>query len=123
MPPAPGQERFGTLANIKSIARADRVFAALLALLALDLLLPLLSGYPVSTIISAATLWGVVTFRWWGYLLAMLSAGLNALLLGVFAAALAGAGYRGLDLIWAPAIVTVNVFLVLVLFTRRQHFD
>jgi hypothetical protein len=121
--PAPGQEAFGTLANIKAIARADPLFAVVLALSALGVVGNLLSGYYTGTIVSAATLWGLVTFRWWGYLLALATSGLYRLGFGAVTATALAEGHRGFDLIWGVVAVGISCFVVLVLLTRREHFD
>lgn len=77
LPPAPGQEPFGSWANIRMILRYDPLFGTVLVLLALEMLLQVLTQWWYGAIISGVTLWGMVTFRWWGYVLAMMGGGLG----------------------------------------------
>jgi len=122
LPPAPGEEPFGTWANIKSIVRLDPVFGVLLGLLALDLLINVVAQHWFGIVLSAAILWGVVTFQWWGYLIAMVLAGLGLVggLIGLTAALAQASG------LWVAVMafpLAVNLFTLIVLYTRRERFD
>lgn len=122
--PAPGQEVPGSWAYIKGIMRADKVFAALLVLMGLETLLNLGRGSITGALISGAILWGVLTLQWWGYLLAM---GLSIVYLVVMVGAVLAAFFLrpaaallGGVILLAP--IAVTVFVIVVLYTRRQHF-
>jgi len=123
LPPAPGQEPFGTLANIKAIVRADPIFGCLLFLMALNVLANALSGSVLGILISAAMLWGVLTFQWWGYLIAMVSVGLSLFgnVVSLVRLLARSATFGGLA--WVLLFLAIDVFVLIVLYTRRQHFD
>ena len=74
LPPAEGQEPAGSWAQIRGIARADKVFAAMLAILAFQVLMAFLGASILGAILGGVILWGVLSFRWWGYWLALLGA-------------------------------------------------
>jgi hypothetical protein len=116
LPPALGQEPFGSWANIKMILRYDPVFGAVLVLLALNVVLLLLTQRWFGMVLAAAMVWGLVTFRSWGYWLAIAGVGMN-LVLGLLM--LAGGTSSALSLI--P--LAINGFVLVVLFTRRDRFD
>jgi hypothetical protein len=122
LPPVParGQEPFGSWASIRQILRADKALGAVLVLMALSVLLDVLSGALLAALFAFAVLWGIVTFRYWGYLLAMFSAGLG--LLGS-AAPLLGRHHEGLVAAWLLASAAINAFVLWVLYTRRESFD
>ena len=122
LPPAPGEEPFGTWANIKSIVRLDPVFGVLLGLLALDLLINIVAQHWFGIVLSAAILWGVVTFQWWGYLIAMVLAGLG-LVGGLIGLTAALAQASGLWVVVMAFPLAVNLFTLIVLYTRRERFD
>jgi len=116
LPPAPGQEPFGSWANIKMVLRYDPLFGGVLVLMALTVVLLFLTQRWFGVMLAAATVWGLVTFRWWGYWLAMGSAGMN-LVVGLLI--LAGGASSAVSLI--P--LAINGFVLIVLFTRRDRFD
>jgi hypothetical protein len=65
-------------------------------------------------------LWGVITFQWWGYWMAVAGAGLTTLLLaGVFVGSLT----IGQPLWWVLLPLAIYAFVLWVLYTRREHFD
>ena len=122
LPPDPGQEPFGTWANIKHTARLDPVFGALLGLLALAVLVNAASGDMFGVLLWAVILWGVVTFRWWGYLLAMLVAGVAVAVELIFLLVALSRGVLAL----LPLVgfgLAASLFTLIVLYTRRDRFD
>lgn len=126
LPPAEGQEPAGSWAQIRGIARADKVFAAMLAILALQVLMAFLGGSMLGAILGGLILWGVLSFQWWGYWLALLGAlfGLLASVsfIGLGMASAIQSGTIGLGLMYFEMSAATNLFIALVLFTRRQHF-
>jgi len=118
LPPARGQEAFGSWANIIVTARADPLFGVLLGLISANVLLQLLGQSWLGTAVAGAILWGVVTFRWWGYVLGMFGAGIGVLLGLAFAI-----GARGEGSLSAIILVAINGFALVVLYTRRDRFD
>ncbi|MFB3883014.1 MAG: hypothetical protein ACE149_17240 [Armatimonadota bacterium] len=134
--PAPGQEDFGSLANIRQIMRGDKLFAAVLVLKALEVLLALMGHRWVSLAISGLVFWGIVTFRWWGFWIAVIGAAFGAmggllLMLGSMAimglaavasqasAAVLGGAAGALGLL----ALAINGFVLWVLWTRKDMFD
>jgi hypothetical protein len=116
-----GQQPFGSWASIKEIAHGDKLFTAVLLLMALDVAVAALGGGSVSVLLAIARLWGVLTFRWWGYWLAMIGAGLGALLwLPIFLAAASTGGATGA--LWILPFL-FDCFVLYVLHTRRDSFD
>ena len=126
MAPAPGQEPETSWAYIRGIARADRLFAAVLVILALQVLVAFMAGSIFGAVIGGLILWGVLSLRWWGYWLALLGALVGLLMstawAGIGMAAAVGTGTVGLGLIYFALSAATNLFIALVLFTRRQHF-
>ena len=122
-PPAPaaGQEPFGSWANIKQTIAADKAFGAVVILLALQVALSLLTGSLYGLVTSGIVLWGLLTFRWWGLLLACVGAGLALLsAIGPFLIALSkGGGY----IVGYGLPIAINAYILVVLLTRREHFD
>jgi len=117
LPPTPGQEPIGSWANITAIMRYDPLFGAVLGLLALNALLQAVMQAWFSAVIAAAMLWGIVTFRSWGYWIVMVGAGLGVVG-GVAMLAFAEGGRH-----WrALAPVAINAFVLIVLYTRRDRF-
>jgi len=127
LPPAEGQEPAGSWAQIRGIARADKVFAAMLAILAFQVLMAFLGASILGAILGGVILWGVLSFRWWGYWLALLGALFGLLgsvsFMGLGMASAIQSGTIGLGLIYSATSAATNLFIALVLFTRRQHFD
>ena len=119
--PAPGQEEFGSWASIRYILRADKAFGAMLALMALVVAVNLLTASWFSAFISGAVLWGIITFRWWGYLLAMVGAGIGAFIAAMILVAFLRAGGGGAS--WALLPLATDCFVLVVLYTRRDRFD
>ncbi len=126
-PPAEGQEPAGSWAQIRGIAQADKVFAAMLAILALQVLMAFLSASILGALLGGLILWGVLSFQWWGYWLALLGAlfGLLASVssMGMGMASAIQSGTIELGLIYFAMPAATNLFIALALFTRRQHFD
>ncbi len=122
LPPAPGEEPFGTWESVKTIARQDPAYGALLGLGALGLLANLLSGNLFGVVLVLAVLWGLITFRWWGYLLAMFGAVVGGMLQlwGLLIILRKGAIGGAVSVAFA---LGVSVFTVAVLYTRRDRFD
>jgi hypothetical protein len=124
--PAPGQEPETSWEYIRGIARADKLFAAVLAILALELLVSLLSCSVIGVIISGAVFWGVLSLQWWGYWLAIILSLLGLLwaLVGLAIGMVSAiqTGTIGLLFIYPAISAAGHVFILLVLFTRRQHF-
>jgi len=124
--PAPGQEPETSWKYIKAVARADKLFTAVLAFLALQVLLAFLRVDILGLILSALILSGVLSFRWWGYWLALIGALLGLLVslsyIGLGMVSAIQSGTVGLGLILFTVSAAVNLFIALVLFTRRQHF-
>ncbi len=118
--PARGQEPFGSWASVRQILRADKVLGATLVLMAISVVLNTLTGALLAAGFSAAVLWGVVTFRYWGYLLAMFSTGLGLLRSG---GAFIGSHPEGPIAAWLLASVAINAFVLWTLYTRRESFD
>ena len=116
LPPAPGQEPFGSWANIKMVLRYDPLFGGVLVLLALTVVLLFLTQRWFGVMLAAATVWGLVTFRWWGYWMAMAGAGMS---LGLGLLMLGGGASSAVSLV--P--LAINGFVLIVLFTRRDRFD
>ncbi len=114
--PAPGQEEFGSWANIRQIFRTDKMFGALLVLRALGIVIDIVTGAWTGAIIGGIVLWGVVTFRWWGYLIAMLGAG-SGVFYGVLFMFSGGLGVTSL------IGLAVNAFVLWVLYSRKDFFD
>ena len=123
---APGQEPETSWAYIRGIARADKLFAAVLVILALKVLSSFVMFSVIGIFLSGAILWGVLSLQWWGYLLAIIFSLLDLLFaLLVVAGGMTSAiqsGMIDLMLIGAAWRMLANMFVVLVLFTRRQHF-
>jgi len=122
--PAPGQEEPGSWAYIKGIKRADKVFGALLVLMALETLGELARGRWFGALVSAIILWGVLTLRWWGYLVAM---ALSAMSLAIMVMLLVALSIRDPGHAAAGSLVlllpmAIAGFVLFVLFTRREHF-
>jgi hypothetical protein len=116
--PAPGQEPIGSWANIRAILRHDPLFGAVIVMLAASAAWQVVRGSWTGAILAAAMLWGLVTFRWWGYLVVMIGA-VMGLIFGIVLVAIA----RG-SLHWALLLpVAINAFVVVVLFRRRDRFD
>jgi len=135
--PAPGQEDFGSWANIRQIMRGDKLLGVVLGMMALQVLLALLAHRWISLAISGLVLWGLVTFRWWGFWIAVIGAGFGALgglmlMLGGAVAIMGGAtalfdasatvlgsaaGALGLILL------AINGFVLWVLWARKDMFD
>ena len=125
LPPAPGQEELGTLASIKLIVRDDRTFAALLLVLALQMLFQAVFVHPVWAALSAIALWGVLTLTWWGYWLAL---ALNTIYLAVMVLALVPVAITRPDAAQAaiPRLalpLALSIFVIAVLVKRKQQFD
>lgn len=123
---APGQEPETSWVYIRGIARADKLFAAVLVILALQVLVGFMAGSLFSAIIGGLIVWGVLSLQWWGYWLALLGALVGLLVsaawAGIGMAAAIGTGTVGLGLIYFAVSAATNLFIALVLFTRRQHF-
>jgi len=124
LPPAAGQEAPGSWAYIKAIVRGDKVFGALLVLLALNTFFLFASGRFVTTAISAGILWGVLTLQRWGYTMAMaLSAFFLAVMVGAVIAAWAASPEAGPAVVVGMSVpMAVMAFVVATLYTRREHF-
>jgi hypothetical protein len=122
LPPAAarGQEPFGSWASIVQILRADKALGAVLVLMTLSVVLNILTGAVLAALFSFAVLWGVVTFQYWGYLLAMFGAGLGLLR---SAGPLLGRHHEGPIAAWLLASAAINAFVLWVLYTRRESFD
>ena len=122
--PAPGQELPGSWPYVKAIMAAEKLFAALLIIMALEALCLFALGEFAGAAVAAAILWGVLTLQWWGYVLAVgLSAvfvGVMVIMLGVTALVNAKAGLAGAVAFAVP--IAVGIFALAVLYTRRQHF-
>jgi len=103
------------VASFISIVRQDPIFGALLILLALGVVSNVLSGDLLGMIITAVIFWGIVTFRWWGYWLAMVLTGLG---LAFSLPLLLGGPSAG-----ALIAVGIQVFTLAVLYTHRDRFD
>jgi hypothetical protein len=115
-----GQQPFGSWASIKEIAKGDKLFTAVLLLMALDVCTAGFGG-AFSVVLALIKLWGVLTFRWWGYWLAIIGSALGALLwLPTFFAAAATGGLTG-ALFLLPFLS--NCLVIGVLYTRRDSFD
>ena len=101
--------------------RVDKVFGALLVVMALGVFANVMQHSWTSTIISGAMLGGIVTFQWWGYWLAMIGAGLS-----LFIAAMAFIAARSLG---GGSVIALLIpfalysFVLVVLYTRRDRFD
>ena len=124
LPPAPGQEAPGSWAYVTGIMRADKLFAAVLVLMALVALMNLAGGSILGAAIAGAILWGVLTLQWWGYLLAMALSTVN---LVVMVMALLTVAFRNPKAAMAGSValsvpLAITVFVMVVLYTRRQHF-
>jgi hypothetical protein len=122
LPPAPGQESFSSFAYLKSVMRGDPLFFALLVLLGLNVLLPLLAGWILLAVLPLIVFWGIYTFRWWGYLIAMIGVGFGLFWLLVAVVASAGPG-RGIDLASLLLSLGFYLFVFVVLYRRRDYFD
>ncbi len=119
---AAGQGPFGSLIAVVHVMRGDALFAVVLVLLALNVVGKLLTGRWLDAVIAGAILWGIITFRRWGYLVAMFLNGL-ALLLGPFAVVFVlalGGGVAAVGLLLSG--LGVHAFCVAVLYARRDHF-
>jgi hypothetical protein len=123
---APGQEPETSWTYIRGVARADRLFAAVLVILALKVLSSFMIFSIVGMVLSGAILWGVLSFQWWGYWLAIIFSLLDLLfglsMLGSGMATATQTGMIDLMLIGAVWRVVANMFVVVVLFARRRHF-
>ena len=126
MAPAPGQESETSWAYIRGIARADKLFAAVLVILALKVLSSFVMFSVIGIFLSGAILWGVLSLQWWGYLLGIIFSLLDLLfallVVGIGMSAATQSGMIDLMLIGAAWRTLANMFVVVVLFTRRQHF-
>jgi hypothetical protein len=126
MEAAPGQESETSWAYIRGIARADKLFAAVLVILALQVLMGFMAGSIFGAVIGGLILWGVLSLQWWGYWLALFGALVGLLVsaawAGIGMAAAIQSGTVGLGLVYFAISAATNLFIALVLFTRRQHF-
>ena len=130
LPPAPGQRGGVDLegarevlswGNISDLARRDRLFGALLGVLALQVLVMAVNLNVWATFGAVALFWGVLTRQQWGYWLAFGLAVLQALVhLGLLAAAFGSASALGLG--YYVLIVGINVFVIVVLVKRAGQF-
>jgi hypothetical protein len=112
--PALGQETPGSWANIKVILRHDPLLAIVLAILAASAVLQFAAQAWLGAVTSALILWGIVTFRWWGYWFAMFCGAMG--FLGAVIA-MFGGGVGGL------VALAMNGFVLGVLYSRRDCFD
>jgi hypothetical protein len=123
---APGQEPETSWVYIRGIARADKLFAAVLVILALKVLSSFMMFSVLGIFLSGAILWGVLSLQWWGYWLAIIFSLLDLLFaLLMMASGMTSAMQSGmidLMLIGAAWRAGANMFVVLVLYSRRQHF-
>lgn len=121
-PLPPDQEDARSWRYIGGLARADPALAVLLALMAISALASLVRGDLVSAMIQGAILWGVLTFQWWGYFIALALAALSVVAgVGIVAVAIAGGAGLAATVAFGPTVV-VGVFTLIVLLRRRDSF-
>jgi len=90
--------------------------------MAVSALASLLRGDFISAMIQGAILWGVLTFQWWGYFIALALAALSVVAgVGIVAVAIAGGAGLTATVVFGPTVV-VGVFTVIVLLRRRDSF-
>lgn len=118
LPRAPGQEPLGSWDSVRAILRHDPLFGAVIVMLAGSAVWQLVMGSWTGAILAAAMFWGLVTFRWWGYLVVMIGAGMG-LVFGIIRVALTGAALHWA--VWLPT--AIYAFVIVVLYTRRDRFD
>lgn len=125
--PAPGQDNPLTWAYLRLLAKEDPAYSFVLALAALSVLMSFVNFNIIGLIFSIAVFWGLLSFQWWGYLIAMFGA-----LLGVLAAL----GMLGLTMAGAASSGTLNLAafisalfhsiaypaIALILYRRRSYF-
>ena len=117
----PGYDLPSMWRSVQQVSQADRLFEIALALLALLLLISLLSRSLVGIVIATAMLWGIVTFQWWGYLMAMIGAGLNVFTWLVFF--IISLGHPRGPSLFSLFTLAINIFILAVLYSRREHFE
>jgi hypothetical protein len=129
MKPAPGQAgqdwigvgRALSWAHIRDLARQDRVFGTLLALLVLQALMVVASGKVVAIIGALAIIWGILILNVWAYWGALIISAMLALWhLRLLAQADEIAGTGGMVLF--GAIAAMNLMIVGLLLARRERF-
>jgi hypothetical protein len=131
--PAMGRGSPGFLENAWQIIRAEKALMAVFALQALNVVLAVVSGDHFRIILSGLTLFGLATFQRWGYWLTMIGASLGLVLM-LFAAlaafgimAIGFGGSEGMQIasraaVFAIATAAIYVFVLVVLYTRRDRF-
>jgi hypothetical protein len=130
LPPAPGQ-REGvdwegmrevlSWGNISDLARRDRLFGALLGVLALQVVVMAVNMNVWATLGAVALFWGVLTRQQWGYWMAFGLAVLQTLVHGALFAVAFGSG-SGLGLWYYALIVGINAFVIVALVKRAGQF-
>ena len=122
LPRPPDQEDARSWRYVSSLARADPALAVLLALMAISALASLLREDLVSAMVQGAILWGVLTFQWWGYYIALALAALSVVAgVGIVAVAIAGGAGLAALFTLGPTLA-VGVFAIVVLLRRRDSF-
>ena len=123
LPLPPDQEDARSWRYVSGLARADPALAALLALMAIAALASLLRLDLLGAIVGGAILWGVLTFQWWGYFIALAFAAISVLgCVAVIALGIVkGAGLAALFTL-GPTLA-VGIFAIVVLLRRRDRFD
>ena len=123
VPLPPDQEDARSWRYVSGLARADPALALLLALMAIAALASLLRRDLFGAIVGGAILWGVLTFQWWGYFIALAFAAISVLgCVAVIALGIVrGVGLAALFTL-GPTLA-VGVFAIVVLLRRRDRFD
>lgn len=129
--PAPGQEALGSWASIRQILRRDKLFGAVLVLIALQVLAALVRHKWAWAVISAFVLWRLVTFRRQGFWAAIIMAGCAVtagVLLTVLFVAAASSGLNAGTTVLAQlaallGFTAANGFVLWVVWTRKDMFD
>lgn len=122
-PPEPviGQEEFGTLASLGSLARHDPAMFAVVLLIGVSCILSLLDGDWLGFIISAVVLWGILQWTWWALWLVALGQLLN-IAWGIRVLIVLGLGWTGPQVMLGIGLA-IDVFVFVVVIMRRDRFD
>ena len=134
LPPAPGQQdgpAWGEMrertrwASVAREAREDRLFAALLAALALQTVLVIATLKPLAILGALALFWAVMTRQLLGFWFGLGPAAVLALSHIVMLRTLLAAGGQAnlLLLVYAATTATINVFIAGALWARRDRFE
>lgn len=123
-PPDPviGQEEFGTLASLRSLARYDPAMFAVLVVLALYCVLSLIWQDWLGLIITTVVLLGIIQWTRWAFWLVVVIEGLS-ILWGVPMILGLGLLFGGVGAALGVARLAISLFVFVTVVLRRDRFD